>query len=193
MATAQGDHMLTLTRTDGGSGNLIYDVIELGGSWQIGLANGNPYDIGRAGSGTPWYLETWNFKEYDYFSGRSANSDTPLRIFWNLPRGAAERFGMKMSYVTCWVGNMPMTNSIVTYVNGVPVYTNTAVTWHTEQHHVQTFDIPAKLNAFHDGDNEITFEFLPCSRTDGDTDWVAYDMVSIEPLKPKKGMTIVIK
>ena len=100
---------------------------------------------------------------------------------------------MKMSYVTCWVGNMPMTNSIVTYVNGVPVYTNTAVTWHTEQHHVQTFDIPAKLNAFHDGDNEITFEFLPCSRTDGDTDWVAYDMVSIEPLKPKKGMTIVIK
>jgi hypothetical protein len=191
----QGDHVLTLTRTADGTGNVIFDVIELGGGWQVGLVDGNPYEIGRAGSGTPWHLETWNFKEYDYWSARTANSDTPLRIFWNLPKGAAEKFGMRMRYATCWVGNMPMTNSIVTYVNSMPVYTNSSVTWHTEQHHIQTFDIPAELNAFHDGDNEITFEFSPCSRTDGDTDWVAYDMIGIEPLEPKlkKGFVIIVK
>ncbi len=191
----QGDHVLTLTRTADGTGNVIFDVIELGGGWQIGLVDGNPYEIGRAGSGTPWHLETWNFKEYDYFSSRTANANTPLRIFWNLPQGAAEIFSMRMRYATCWVGNMPMTNSLVTYVNNMPVYTNEAVTWHTEKHHVQTFDIPAELNAFHDGDNEITFEFSPCSRTDGDTDWVTYDMIGIEPLEPKvkKGFVIIVK
>ena len=191
----QGDHVLTLTRTADGTGDVIFDVIELGGGWQIGLVDGNPYEIGRAGSGTPWHLETWNFKEYDYWSARTANSDTPLRIFWNLPKGAAEKFGMRMHYATCWVGNMPMTNSLVTYVNSMPVYTNSSVTWHTEKHHIQTFDIPAELNAFQDGDNEITFDFLPCSRTDGDTDWVAYDMIGIEPLEPKlkRGFVIVVK
>jgi hypothetical protein len=191
----QGDHVLTLTRTADGTGDVIFDVIELGGGWQVGLVDGNPYEIGRAGSGTPWHLETWNFKEYDYWSARTANSDTPLRIFWNLPKGAAEKFGMRMRYATCWVGNMPMTNSIVTYVNSMPVYTNSSVTWHTEQHHIQTFDIPVELNAFQDGDNEITLDFLPCSRTDGDTDWVAYDMIGIEPLEPKlkRGFVIVVK
>ena len=191
----QGDHVLTLTRTADGTGDVIFDVIELGGGWQVGLVDGNPYEIGRAGSGTPWYLETWNFNEYDYWSARTANSDTPLRIFWNMPKGAAEKFGMRMRYATCWVGNMPMTNSIVTYVNSIPVYTNSSVTWHTENHHIQSFDIPAERNAFKDGDNEITFEFSPCSRTDGDTDWVAYDMIGIEPLEPKlkRGFVIVVK
>ena len=191
----QGDHVLTLTRTADGTGNVIFDVIELGGGWQIGLVDGSPYEIGRAGSGTPWNLETWNFKEYDYVSSRTANANTPVRLFWNLPQGAAEMFSMRMRYATCWVGNMPMTNSIVTYVNSMPVYTNSSVTWHTEQRHTQVFDIPAELNAFHDGDNEITFEFSPCSRTDGDTDWVAYDMIGIEPLEPKlkKGFVIIVK
>ena len=191
----QGDHVLTLTRTADGTGNVIFDVIELGGGWQIGLVDGNPYEIGRAGSGTPWHLETWNFKEYDYWSARTANANTPVRLYWNLPQGAAEVFSMRMRYATCWVGNMPMTNSLVTYVNSMPVYTNSSVTWHTENHHTQVFDIPAELNAFHDGDNEISFEFSPCSRTDGDTDWVVYDMVGIEPLEPKlkKGFVIIVK
>ena len=151
--------------------------IELGGGWQIGLVDGNPYEIGRAGSGTPWHLETWNFKEYDYFSSRSASANTPLRIFWNLPKGVAERFDIRLSYNVLWFGVEE--NSLVTYVNDVPVHTNSSVGWNS---HVFTTDVLAESGLFRDGENEIKIDFLPCTRTES-VDWATFDMISAEPAR----------
>ena len=46
---------------------------------------------------------------------------------------------------------------------------------------------------FHDGENTIVLDFLTPTRADGKKDWVAPDMIAIEPLKPKTGLVIILK
>lgn len=56
-----------------------------------------------------------------------------------------------------------------------------------------SFEIPVDSDALHDGENTIVLDFLPCTRTDQKTDWVALDMLAIEPLPEKKGMMIIVR
>ena len=40
-----GNHVLTLSRTDGGSGDVKFDVIELGGAWSAGIVDNDTSDV----------------------------------------------------------------------------------------------------------------------------------------------------
>ena len=183
----EGDHVLTLTRTDGGSGNVVFDVIELGGSWSAGVddnstsdGTSNGYLAGGYASDT-WYADSLNLKEFVYATSRNPDDSNhrAKRIIWNLPQGVAERFDMRLSYNVLWFGESPMTNSLVTYVNEVPVHTNSSVGWTT---HVFATDVLAESGLFRDGENEIKIDFLPCSRTES-VDWATFDMIAAEPMR----------
>ena len=52
-----GDHVLTLTRMDNGTGNLVYDVIELGGNWHAGIVDGDTTDATSDSTMNQTYLE----------------------------------------------------------------------------------------------------------------------------------------
>ena len=86
---------------------------------------------------------------------------------------------MRLSYNVLWFGESPMTNSLVTYVNEVPVHTNSSVGWTT---HVFATDVLAESGLFRDGENEIKIDFLPCSRTES-VDWATFDMIAAEPMR----------
>ena len=196
----EGDHVLTLTRTDVGAGNLVFDVIELGGSWSAGVddnstddGTSNGYLAGGYASDT-WYTDSLNLKEFVYATSRDPGDSNhrAKRIIWNLPQGVAERFDMRLSYNVLWFGESPMTNSLVTYVNDVPVHTNLSVGWTAA---VFTTDVLAESGLFRDGENEIKIDFLPCSRTES-VDWATFDMIAVEPTRlhrPKAGMRIIIR
>ena len=64
-----GDHTLTLERTDDGAGDLAFDRIRLGGSWQMGRANNSRDEFTSPGGG-----------RYNYF-GESANWGGGIRMF----------------------------------------------------------------------------------------------------------------
>ena len=197
-----GDHVLTLTRTDNGSGSLIYDVIELGGNWHAGIVDGSVEDATSASVVNPtyawgtiyapdtWYADSLNLKEFVRYIGRnSSGSHRAKTIVWNLPQGAAEIFGMRMSYNCLWFGEAPLTNSLVTTINGTPVHTNSNFV----ASRTVAFDIKTNSEIFRDGENTIVLDFLPVTRTDGQPDWVTPDMIAIEPLRPRSAMIIVVR
>lgn len=64
-----GDHTLTLERTDDGAGDLAFDRIRLGGSWQMGRANSSRDEFTSPGGA-----------RYNYF-GESANWGGGIRMF----------------------------------------------------------------------------------------------------------------
>ena len=94
---------------------------------------------------------------------------------------------MQMSYKCLYYGETPLTNSLVTTVNGTVVHENTDV-----RGGLVSFKIEPETGLFHDGENTIVLDFLTPTRTDGKKDWVTPDMIAIEPLRPKKGTVIVI-
>jgi len=192
--------VLTLTRTDNGAGNLVYDVIELGGNWHAGIVDGDAGDatsdsVKNSATSAPapdiWYPDSLNLKEFVRYVGRnkSGTLHRAKTIVWNLPQGAAKKFGMKMSYNCLFVGDAPNTNSLVATVNGTPVHTNSEI----RGRRTVEFDIPAESNVFRDGENTIVLDFLQPTRTDGKPDWITPDMIAIEPLRPKLGMMMVIR
>ena len=195
-----GDHVLTLTRIDNGAGSLDYDVIELGGNWHAGIVDGDAGDatsdsVKNSATSAPapdiWYTDSLNLKEFVRYVGRnkSGTLHRAKTIVWNLPDGAADKFGMHMSYKCLYVGEPPMTNSLVTTVNGKTVHTDSSV----NGSRTVSFDISADSNVFRDGENTIVLDFLTPTRTDGKKDWVTPDMIAIEPLKPKTGLVIILK
>ena len=198
-----GDHVLTLTRTDNGSGSLIYDVIELGGNWHAGIVDGsvadatsdsvvNPtYAFGTIPAPDTWHTDSLNLKEFVRYVGRDYGDrmHRAKTIVWNMPQGAAEKFGMRMSYNVLWKGETPLTNSLVTTVNGTPVHTNSDIV----ASETVAFDIKANSQVLMDGENTIVLDFLPVTRTDGNRDWVTPDMIAIEPLRPRSAMVIVVR
>ena len=64
-----GDHTLTFERTDDGAGDLAFDRIRLGGSWQMGRANNSRDEFTSPGGA-----------RYNYF-GESANWGGGIRMF----------------------------------------------------------------------------------------------------------------
>ena len=96
---------------------------------------------------------------------------------------------MRMSYNVLWKGETPLTNSLVTTVNGTPVHTNSDIV----ASETVAFDIKANSQVFMDGENTIVLDFLPVTRTDGNRDWVTPDMIAIEPLRPRSAMVIVVR
>ena len=201
-----GDHVLTLSRTDGGSGSVVFDVIELGGAWSAGIVDDSVADATSDSAmnqtylvnGQPvkyasdtWYPDSLNLKEFVRYTGRnkSGTLHRPKTVVWNLPTGAAGKFGMEMSYKCLWLGQPPLTNTLVTYVNGTIVHENSAIS----ASETVSFKIKQEAEVFHDGENTIVLDFLPSTRTDGQTDWVAYDSLEIEPLRPKSPFFIIIR
>ena len=194
-----GNHVLTLSRTDGGSGDVKFDVIELGGAWSAGIVDS---DISDATSDSvknltqtktapdTWYPDSLNLKEFVRYVGRNKSGTLrrPKTIVWNLPDGAAGKFGMKMSYKNLYYGESPLTNSLVTTVNGILAHENTDV-----RGNLVSFEIEPEDGLFHDGENTIVLDFLPPTRTDSKNDWVSPDMIAIEPLRPKTGLVIILK
>ena len=200
-----GDHVLTLTRTDGGSGSVKFDVIELGGAWSAGIADNSLADVtsdstmnqtyivnGKPVKYAPdtWYPDSLNLKEFVRYVGRnkSGTLHRPKTIVWNLPDGAAGKFGMQMSYKILYKGETPLTNSLVTTVNDSVAHTNNEVTGN-----LVSFKIEPEDGLFQDGENTIVLDFLQPTRTDGKTDWVSPDMVAIEPLRPKNPFAIIVR
>lgn len=201
-----GDHVLTLSRTDGGGGDVKFDVIELGGAWSAGVADGSVADATSNSTMNPTYLEngspvkyasdTWypdsgNLKEFVRYVGRnkSGSMHRAKTVVWNLPSGAAERFGFRMSYNLLWAGDDPLTNALVASVNGTAVDVNAAIATR------KTFSVEIKPenSPFRDGENTIVLDFLPPTRTDNKTDWVTPDMLAIEPLRPKSPFVMVVR
>ena len=191
---------------DNGTGNLVYDVIELGGNWHAGIVDGDTTDAtsdsvknqtylvnGQPVKTAPdtWYPDSLNLKEFVRYVGRnkSGTLHRPKTIVWNLPQGAAGMFGMQMSYKNPNYGDspLPLTNTLVTTVNGIVVHENTKI-----DGSLVSFKVEPETGIFHDGENTIVLDFLTPTRTDGKKDWVAPDMIAIEPLRPKKGTVIVI-
>ena len=200
-----GDHVLTLTRTDGGSGSVTFDVIELGGAWSAGIVDNDTSDAtsdstknqtylenGKPVKTAPdtWYPDSLNLKEFVRYVGRnrSGTLHRPKTIVWNLPTGAAGKFGMQMSYKNLYYGETPLTNSLVTTVNGTVAHENTGVTGS-----LVSFKIEPEDGLFHDGENTIVLDFLPPTRTDSKNDWVTPDMIAIEPLRPKNPFAIIVR
>ena len=192
-----GNHVLTLSRTDGGSGDVKFDVIELGGAWSAGIVDN---DISDATSDSiknltktapdTWYPDSLNLKEFVRYVGRNKSGTLrrPKTIVWNLPDGAAGKFGMKMSYKNLYYGESPLTNSLVTTVNGAIVHENTEV-----RGNLVSFKVEPEAGVFHDGENTIVLDFLEPTRTDSKNDWVSPDMIAIEPLRPKTGLVILLR
>jgi len=202
-----GNHVLTLSRTDGGSGDVKFDVIELGGAWSAGIVDNDTSDVTSDSvmnqtylvNGKPvkyasdtWYADSLNLKEFVRYVGRN-KSDTlhrPKTIVWNLPQGAAGMFGMQMSYKNPNYGDspLPLTNTLVTTVNGIVVHENAKI-----DGSLVSFKVEPETGIFHDGENTIVLDFLTPTRTDGKKDWVAPDMIAIEPLRPKTGLVILLR
>ena len=139
-----------------------------------------------------WYADSLNLKEFVRYVGRN-KSDTlhrPKTIVWNLPQGAAGMFGMQMSYKNPNYGDspLPLTNTLVTTVNGIVVHDNAKI-----DGSLVSFKVEPETGIFHDGENTIVLDFLTPTRTDGKKDWVAPDMIAIEPPKPKTGLMIILK
>ena len=200
-----GDHVLTLSRTDGGSGNVVFDVIELGGAWSAGIADNSLADAtsdsamnqtyivnGKLVKYAPdiWYPDSLNLKEFVRYVGRnrSGTLHRPKTIVWNLPDGAAGKFGMQMSYKFRYWGELPLTNTLVTTVNGTVVHENKEVGGS-----LVSFQIRPDDEVFRNGENTIVLDFLPPSRTDGKNDWVSPDMIAIEPLRPKSPFYLIVR
>ena len=200
-----GDHVLTLSRTDGGSGNVVFDVIELGGAWSAGIADNSLADATSDSTMNQTYLVNWkpvkyasdiwypdslNLKEFVRYVGRnrSGTLHRPKTIVWNLPDGAAGKFGMQMSYKILYKGETPLTNTLVTTVNGIVVHENKEVGGS-----LVSFQIRPDDKVFRNGENTIVLDFLLPSRTDGKTDWVSPDMIAIEPLRPKSPFYLIVR
>ena len=80
----------------------------------------------------------------------------------------------------------------MTYVNDVPVHTNSSVGWTA---HVFTTDVLAESGLFRDGENEIKIDFLPCLGTEN-ADWATFDMIAAEPTRlhrQKLGLRIEVR
>lgn len=182
-----------------------FDVIELGGAWSAGIVDNSLADAtsdstknqtylenGQPVKTVPdiWYPDSLNLKEFVRYVGRnkSGTLQRPKTIVWNLPDGAAGKFGMQMSYKILYKGETPLTNSLVTTVNDSVAHTNNEVTGN-----LVSFKIEPEDGLFHDGENTIVLDFLQPTRTDGKTDWVSPDMIAIEPLKPETGLVIILK
>ena len=153
---------------------------------QTYLVNGQPVKTAP----DIWYPDSLNLKEFVRYVGRnkSGTLHRPKTIVWNLPQGAAEKFGMQMSYKCPYYGELPMTNSLVTTVNGTVVHENADV-----HGNLVSFRIEPETGIFHDGENTIVLDFLTPTRTDGKKDCVTPDMIAIEPLRPKKGTVICFR
>jgi hypothetical protein len=137
-----------------------------------------------------WYPDSLNLKEFVRYVGRNKSGTLrrPKTIVWNLPDGAASKFGMQMSYKILYKGETPLTNTLVTKVNNTIAHENTGAT-----NSFVSFKIEPENGLFQDGENTIVLDFLPPTRIDGKNDWVSPDMVAIEPLRPKNPFAIILR
>lgn len=192
-----GDHVLALSRTDDGGGAVKFDVIELGGAICAGVADGSESDMGSAGATADnayfdydtWFAADGNLMD---FVRNTANSKTgnhrPTTIVWDLPSGAAGKFGMQFSYKFLYStadsgGNEPLefrVNGTLVNRDENPSATNKTVT---------VFKVDAEGGPFVDGRNTIEI----CFPTANKNNWVDWDMLKIEPVRPKMPFVLVVR
>ena len=108
----EGNHVLTLTRTDAKSEPVKLDAIELGGSWRVGLVNtGREAEmssdtqtggISPARDADTWYPASQNFKDFVSYSGRKNTLDRQKRIVWRIPDGLAGKATYKLGFKGLW-------------------------------------------------------------------------------------------
>lgn len=192
----EGDHVLTLSRTDGGAGDVKFDVIELGGALCAGAADRNEDDMASASATASlgyfdydtWYAADGNLKDFVRATQRSKNgTHRPKTIKWTLPQGAAEKFGMQFSYKFLYStsdsgGNEPL----VFTVNGTQVHVDNNAT-HTKA--TTVFKVDADSSPFVDGENTIHIDFAAANKNN----WLDWDMLKIEPLRPKSPFVLVVR
>ncbi len=192
----EGDHVLTLSRSDNGSGNVKFDVIELGGALCTGAADGSEADMASASATASlgyfdydtWYAADGNLKDFVRATQRSKNgTHRPTTIKWTLPPGAAEKFGMQFSYKFLYStsdsgGNEPL----VFTVNGTQVHVDNNAT-HTKA--TTVFKVDADSTPFVDGENTIHIDFAAANKNN----WLDWDMLKIEPLRPKSPFVLVVR
>lgn len=192
----QGDHVLTLSRTDGGAGDVNFDVIELGGALCAGAADGSEADMASASTTASlgsfdydtWYAADGNLMDFVRATQRSKNgTHRPKTIKWTLPPGAAEKFGMQFSYKFLYStsdsgGNEPL----VFTVNGTQVHVDDNA---TSAKGTATFKVEADNTPFVDGENTIYIDFAAANKNN----WADWDMLKIEPLRPKNPFVMVVR
>lgn len=196
-----GEHVLTLNRVDGGGGNVKFDVIEVGGAWSAGVVDNVYSDALSDSESKPdtsinfdpdtWNTGSLNLKEFVRTVSRNASGTIhrPRRIVWNLPDNAAGKFGFRMRYMLHW--HDAVGETVETCVNGVPVFSDT-ITKATEKE-MREFTIDAENGIFRDGENVITIDYPAVTRTDGSQTYITFDMLSIEPLRPKAPFVMVVR
>ena len=191
-----GDHVLTLSRSDNGTGNVKFDVIEIGGAICAGAADGSEADMASASTTASlgyfdydtWYAADGNLKDFVRATQRSKNgTHRPTTIQWTLPPGAAEKFGMQFSYKFLYStadsgGNEPL----VFTVNGTQVHVDNHATYAKA---TTVFKVDADDSPFVDGKNTIHIDFAAANKNN----WVDWDMLKIEPLRPKSPFVMVVR
>ena len=182
--------------TDGGAGDVKFDVIELGGALCAGAADGSEADMASASATASlgyfdydtWYAADGNLKDFVRATQRSKNgTHRPKTIKWTLPPGAAEKFGMQFSYKFLYStsdsgGNEPL----VFTVNGTQVFTDENA---NVAKGIATFTVDADDSPFVDGENTIHIDFAAANKNN----WLDWDMLKIEPLRPKSPFVMVVR
>ena len=116
------DNTLTLTRTDGGSGNVIVDAVSLGGSWQIGIHDVDWSDMtteGRVPTSPP--TSTFDISRKHWAQAANSGGWTSNRTFrvW-LPEDVAanypHEFALRSAYYAN--GSTPTNYYMEVFVNG---------------------------------------------------------------------------
>ena len=157
----QGSHVLSLTCVSA-NGDVLPDVIELGASWCVGNGNTGPvsYDSDTAYGNTEqrswadtYYVASQNMKDFAYFVGAYNNVRRDKRVFWNIPKGLADRSQFSLEYKVqgCSASALSDNRQLIASINGTGVYTNAAA------NATRKFNIPSGV--LHDGLNEITLGF----------------------------------
>lgn len=193
----EGEHVLTLVRTDTRSEVVKLDAIELGGSWRVGLCDGaresvmssdtQTSGISPARDADTWYPASQNFKDFVSYSGRKNNLDRQKRIIWRIPDGLAGKATYKLGFRGLWSNDDGIQH--VLSLNGVQI----SKSFLTGNKQVDCTFAPQTLA---DGLNE-----LHCSYPDwvsGKGPWTAYDafwceITDCESDKVPQGMAILVR
>ncbi len=104
------NNTLTLTRTDGGSGNVVVDSLSIGGSWQIGI-HGTDWSDLTSESWAPTVLSTHDISRKHWPQAGHSNNWTSNRTFrvW-LPENVAANYPMEFDLRSAYYNGSAATN-----------------------------------------------------------------------------------
>lgn len=148
-----GTNVATLARTDSGEGLVVPDIVEVGGSWQIGRQDGTFYDLGLESNATNVNsVANGNFFDYPraYFGAIESTSQHTNAVFrFSTPADMLQsgKYRFKLRWRTVKSASSSHSDHLVCWrLNGSDVYSATS----DDEVHVINLD-----NSSLEADNEL--------------------------------------